>query len=397
MLAARIHHDRMGTQRVRVAHVLTNLDIGGAQEWVMTCAEAADRSRFDTHIVTGSRASPMWRARLSAAHATTHLLPSLVWPVSPLRDVMAVSELTRLFRAERFDVVHTHMSKAGVLGRLAGRIARVPLVVHTAHGWSRAHSSNLAVRRAVVLCERLTFGLADSFVVASGYDAQIGSALLKRPPSRFVILPEGVPVPEEVADARVRGRARLGVDVSALVVGMVTRLVSNKRVPDLISAAASLRSTYPDVVVVVVGSGPEEGQLRQMIRALALDVRLIGAIPDAHWVFPALDVAVHTSDYEGLPRSVLHALAAGVPLVAQDAGGTAEVVLDGVTGWLVPPNDVPALAAAIIEACRDRAEALRRASAGRELVQRVYALEPAVRAYEGLYGDISSRGRARSR
>ena len=373
-------------QRLRVAHVITSLDVGGAQDWTMTCASMADRKRFETHVISGSHPNPSWTARLSAAGVSLHILPSLVWPISPANDARALRSISRILCDERFDVIHTHMSKAGILGRLAGRLSVTPLVIHTAHGWSLCYSPHGGVRGAVRICERTAFDWADRVLVGCENDALAGSTLLRVDRSRFTVLREGVALPGIDDEPKGATRERIEVEAKIPLIGTVTRLVANKRLGDLIKATAAVRTVVPNVVCVIVGSGPEEARLRELAeRAAPGGVRFLGAVDDASSIYPMFDVFVHTSAYEGLPRAIMHAMANRTAVVAQDVGGIRELVRHGATGWLVPPGNVQELAYAIVHGLEDRAEAQRRALAARALIEDAYDLEPAVRAVEHLY------------
>ncbi len=352
----------------------------------MTCASMADRARFETHIISGSQPNPSWMARLSAAGVSMHIVPSLVWPISPARDARAFGSILQIMRAEHFDVIHTHTSKAGILGRLAGKLSGTPLVVHTAHGWSLCYSPRKAVRGVVRMCERTAFGWADRVLVGCKNDAIVGSKLLRVDPSRFTVMRAGVAVPDPDDEDSGGSRHRIGIEARAPVMGTVTRLVTNKRVADLIRATAAVQAFVPDVICVIVGSGPEEARLRALAEATAPGrIRFLGAVGDPSWVYRMFDVFVHTSDYEGLPRSIMQAMANRTAVVAQDVGGVSEIVQPGATGWLVPREDLHGLVEAIVQVLEDRNEAQRRALAARALIENVYSLEPAVRAVERLY------------
>jgi glycosyltransferase involved in cell wall biosynthesis len=340
------------------------------------------------HIITGSLPGPgasEFDPTQPREHVRVHHLRSLDRRISP-RDLIAFVELVRLFRRERFDLVHTHMSKGGILGRLAARAARVPVVVHTAHGWSLYHSDSRLVRAGVRAVEHLAARVTDRLLVVSEYDRRIAIDNVGIDPARLGAGHRGVPLPPPPGpEDRGAARRALGLGPDALVYGTVVRLVWHKRVQDLVQAAAALRRSVPEATCVVVGSGPEEAALRLLAQRIAPDIVFRLAYTPVEAILPAFDVFVHPSEFEGLPGVVIKALSFGVAVVAEDAGGTADLVREGETGVLVRVGDVAELTTAITRLLRESESRRRMGEAGRSLVAARYALDDRVRAIEDVY------------
>lgn len=381
----------------KVAHVLTNLALGGPQGWTATCVRMADTSVFEPHLISGTLppSVPSHERSLEHLGERLHLVPNLGRAIDPVKDGRALFDLLGILRRERFDLVHTHMSKAGVLGRAAARFADPsPLVVHTAHGWSFWHSPSWPARNAVRLVEQVAARWTDLLLVVCDHDRQIALNQFGFPPSLIGDGRAGVALPPDgTQDRAASARRRLALPVEGSVVGTVTRLVPNKRVEDFIRAAAIAGRAASGTTFVVVGSGPEERRLRALASEQGVD-RLIWlpTRPDVSEVLPAFDVFVHPSRFEGLPMAILEAMSAGVPVVAEDAGGTREVVRHGETGLLVPIGDVESLARAIVDLLSSPDMARRLQSAGRALVAREHANALRVRALEQQYLDLLSTG-----
>jgi glycosyltransferase involved in cell wall biosynthesis len=290
--------------------------------------------------------------------------------VSPGHDVLALGELVRLFRRLHPDIVHTHNPKTGVYGRMAARLAGVPVVVNTVHGLYATPDDPPARRAAVYGIERLASTCSDAELVVNPEDA----AVLERwhMPSRKVeVLGSGVdlsrfrPRPHEAASAR----RSMGVPAGPVVVGMVGRLVWEKGFAELFEAARQLRRRRPEVVVVVVGpTDPAKADglhQRDLDRARAeANVVFLGQRRDVDTLYPGFDVFVLPSHREGLPLSAMEAAACGLPVVATDIRGCRQVVDDGRTGLLVPVKDSVALAGALTSLADDagRRQAMGRAA-----------------------------------
>jgi glycosyltransferase involved in cell wall biosynthesis len=382
-------HTRTGLT-VRVAHVVTNLDRGGAQQGVMISARLAP-ARDEVHLISGP-GSGRDRSHVDEARrllgARLHLVPSLVREVRPLADARAAYAIWRLCRRERFDVVHTHMSKGGVLGRLAARGARTPVVVHTAHGWSLWYSPRILVRHAVGAIERVCAWGHVLILVGSRHDESVAIEI-GIPATKVRAVTFGIELGRGLID-QASARSRLGLAGSAPVVGTVTRLVATKRVEDFVRAAAVIRRRRPETCFLLVGSGPDEQRLRELARSLGIGsaIRFEPATVDVADALRALDVFVHTSAFEGLPRVVLEAMANEVPVVAQDAGATREVILDGHTGRLVPIGDVAALADAVVQLLADETGALGLATRARELVREHHDAATGVATQHEIYSQL---------
>jgi glycosyltransferase involved in cell wall biosynthesis len=289
------------------------------------------------------------------------------------QDMMALTELWRLFRRLKPDIVHTHNPKPGLYGRLAARAAGVPGVVNTVHGLY-AGPEDRASRRAVVYAlERAAALCSGAELVQNPEDLEV-LARLGIPRDKLVLLGNGIDLgrfrPAADEDGRRRARAALGVDVEAVVVGTVGRLVRQKGFPELFAAAERLRGTHPDVVFAVVGgSDPDKADAISSEELAAAGRRghivFTGIRDDMEDVYRGFDLFVLPSHREGFPRSAMEAAATGLPVIATDIRGCRQVVSPGKTGLLVPLHDPVRLASAIEELVVDPALRRRMGTAGR--------------------------------
>ncbi len=311
-----------------VVHVITRMNVGGPAALVVQLLEHLPEQSLLTGEVQHGEADHL--ALRSPATPCTRV-PGLGRSPRPGEDLRALAFLTRELRRRRPDVVHTHTAKAGALGRVAARTARVPGVVHTFHGHLLHGYFPPAVTRAVVTTERVLARTTDR-IVAVG--EQVRDDLLRARigrPGQYAVIPPGVcvrtPPPRELARAE--------LDVDGPVVASVGRLLQIKR-PDRLLAVAAL---LPDVTFLVAGEGPLLGRTRADAPP---NVRFLGWRSDVETVYAAADVALLTSDNEGMPVALVEAALCGTPAVSTDVGSAREVVTGEVVG-----TDPAQLAAAV--------------------------------------------------
>jgi glycosyltransferase involved in cell wall biosynthesis len=377
--------------RARIVHAITRLELGGAQQNTLFCVARHDRSRFEVGLVAG-RGGVLDDEALAIPDAGVRIVPWLHHGIHPYWDTVALMRLAAHFRRERTHLVHTHSSKAGILGRLAARIAGVPARVHTVHGWSFNAVQRPAVRRAFVALERAAGSLTDRIVVVSEADRAKGLAHGIGRDDRYLLLRSGIDptIYEDGAERREGTRAALGFAAEHTVVGMLACLKPQKAPLDFVEAAAAAHARNPGLRFFLAGDGELRPAVEARIRELGLDgiVRLLGWRRDVPDLLRAMDLFLLTSRFEGLPRAVLQAMAAGVPVVATAVDGTPEVVRDGETGALVPPGDPRAAADAVL-ALADRAELRARyASRAREALSESFDIRRMVRRLEDLYLEV---------
>jgi glycosyltransferase involved in cell wall biosynthesis len=377
------------TRPVRVCHVITRLIVGGAQEAAIYASARVNQEEFTTLLVTGPQTGPEGDLRGLARdeHVPILEIPSLVREVSPLRDVRAVRSLRRAIRDWQPDVVQTHSSKAGVLGRLAARRERVPVIIHTVHGWSfHDHMSPLA-RTVYRGLERRAATWTDRIVTVSELDRAKGIAAGIGVAAQYRTIPPLNDLGRYTGgrDAREAGRAALGLPQDSFVVGTVGRLTKQKDPQTWVRTAALVASRAPEARFVMVGDGNLRAATERLAAGLGLGERLLltGLRDDVPAILPAFDVLLLTSRWEGLPLVIPQAMASGVPVVATAVDGNREIVSDGADGLLAPPGEPVATADAVVR-LRDPERAAGLATAGREAA-RDFSLERTVPRLEDLY------------
>ena len=382
----------MASRRPKIVHLITRLELGGAQQNTLYCVWHHDRTRFDVGLWAGEGGILDGKAR-AIEKADVRILPWLVHPIDPVRDATAVMRLASMLRD--VDLLHTHSSKAGILGRAAARLAGVPGIVHTVHGWSFNDVQTAVARRLYVEAERAAARVTDRIVCVARYDRDRGlaSGIGHAPQYRIVrsgIDPSLYGAPE---GARERVRAALGAAPHEIVVGSIANFKPQKSPLDFVEAARLARLRDPRLRFFIAGDGDLRPAAERAIVEAGLGeaVHLLGWRDDVAELLAAMDIFLLTSLFEGLPRVVLQAMAASVPVVATDTGGVAEVVVDGETGRLVPPGNPSAAAEAIVALAHDAETRRRFAAAARSRLGEDFDSRRMVRDLEDLYDEVLAR------
>lgn len=388
---------------MRVAHVITRLIVGGAQEnTIASVLGLASKPGLEVSLVSGPTFGP--EGSLESAFANRpgvlEIIPSLVRPVHPWKDLLAHRQLVRHFRRLRPDIVHTHSGKAGILGRLAAAKAGVPFIIHSIHGPSFGGFQGWLPNAVFRSAERHAARVTTHFVcVANAMKEQYVAAGIGKPEIYSRIF-SGFPLEPYLASTNnERLRAKLGLRPEHIVVGKIARLFRLKGHDDLFAAAPGLVQQCSDLRFLLVGDGEWRGRFEQRARKMGLEQHFIftGLVQPAE--IPALvgimDFLVHLSSREGLPRALPQALAAARPVIAYDSDGAKEVCLDGETGFLVSAGDISGLSSRILQLARDPRLREQLGNTGRQFVRERFSVETMVEALHQLYLRLSQHPASR--
>jgi glycosyltransferase involved in cell wall biosynthesis len=378
---------------ILVSHVITRLVVGGAQEnTIATVMGIRSCPGFRCSLISGpTRGSEgSLESECAGEPGLLAIAPHLVRPVRPLSEMLALAELRRHFRAQRPSIVHTHSGKAGILGRWAARLEKVPIVVHGIHGpsfgpWQGA-VANLAFKTAERLAGRVTthFVAVAEAMIAQYLGAGIG------PRERYTRIFSGFPLEPFLAARNDPSlRARLGLHPSDIVAGKIARIAELKGHDDLLAVAPGLVRRFPSLRFLLVGGGALEQEFQAKVRHAGLEKFFVftGLVSPAE--IPALagimDFLVHVSLREGLPRALPQALAAARPVIAYDCDGAREVCLDGQTGILVRARDLAGLEGAAATLADSAALRVKLGAQGRAFVRERFSVAKMVEETRSLY------------
>ena len=383
----------MNAERPRVTLVVTRLNVGGAARQIRLLHAGLAERGFEPFVVSGREGAREGRLAVDGPNAA--VIPSLVREMRPLDDVRAFRSIERLLREQRPSVVHTHLAKAGTLGRVAARRSGSPVLVHTFHGHVLRGYFSPAVSRVYLEVERRLASRTDALVAVSQHVRDELLELGIGRPERWRVIPVGIEL-EAYADtgSMEAARARFDLPATGPLIGVVGRLVPIKDLETFLRTAARIAASHPDAAFVVAGDGELRRALEARARSLLGDrVWFLGWVQDLPALYAALDVVVLTSRNEGTPVSLIEAGAAGRPVVATRVGGVSEVVDEGVTGWLVSPANDVALAARIAGLLDRPEEAAAFGVAAKALVAGRFSAAKTVEAHAELYRELSKRRR----
>jgi glycosyltransferase involved in cell wall biosynthesis len=363
---------------LKVLQLIPTLDRSGAEKQMVMLANGLPRDRFRVEVAALTRSGPL-EAELRDASIPVTVIGK------PLKvDPFALARLTRFLKAGSFDVVQTWIFAASAYGRVAARLAKVPVVVVAEMAVDRwkGRGERWVDRKLATWCDRL---VGNSHAVVDFYRG------LGVPEDRLAMIYSGVEDEEPPAIDPAAVRAEFGFPPGAPLVLFAGRLAEQKRVDDLLKALDLVQHVQPDVRTLIAGDGPLRERLQETATAYALDgrVRFLGHRDDVPRLLAAADMLVLPSSYEGLPNVVLEAMRFRKPVVATAAPGTTEVVSDGETGLLVPIGDQVRLARAIRDLARDPAQALRMGETGRARVEARFTAATMIDHFAGLYEQLA--------
>jgi len=379
---------------IRIARVIARLNEGGPAQHAILLTAGLDRTRFLTTLITGivGRAEGDLSSVARARGVEPIVIPELGRALHPMRDLVSLTKLVRLFRQLRPDIVHTHTAKAGTLGRVAARLAGVPRSVHTFHGHALEGYFSPAATSFFLRVERVLARTTDRIITVSPRLRQTLLAMGIGRPEQVEVIPLGLDLDRflRMPGGQADLRPSLRIPAGTPVLGIVGRLVPIKDHPTLLQALTLFPDGGQAPHLVVVGDGERREELQRLTRRLGLASRVhfLGWRDDLEAILSGLDVVICCSRNEGTPVALIEAMAAGVPVLSTEVGGVGDLVTHGETGWLVPPGDPSALARGIERLLGDPTLRRRLAGAARPVALERHHVRGLIHRMETLYADV---------
>jgi len=387
-------HKAPAARKLRLLLVITRLTVGGDTNVLLDIARHfRNHPKFEVEIAAGS--VPAHEVDLTSlaydSRIPISIIPTLTNRPDPRLLINAIFDLARLIRRRKYDIVHTHSSVAGIVGRLAAATARVPAIVHHVHGWGLQEGMSIPVRYSYLALERLCARFTARLVAVStqtiqkGLNHRIGST------DKYTLIYNGINLKQFRQEAEDPGKRReLGLPPDCKVVGMIGRLDRQKNPLDFIRAAAVVGRQHPQARFLLVGDGSLRPECERLIKDLNLEDQciLLGFRSDVSKILPMLTVLVSTSLWEGLPVAFQEAMCAGKPIVSNDVDGVSDVVREGETGYLVAPRRPEETADRILRLLNDD-ELCNRLGASARLDSMKFSTDQMLREIESLYTGLS--------
>jgi len=383
---------------LKICHVITRLIVGGAQENTLLTIKGHLEKGHEVELATGFSPGREGKLLENAQYGDFPVVefPDLVREISPWHDLKAYFALKKYFKKNKFDVVHTHSSKAGIIGRMAARAAKVPVVVHTVHGQAFHPYQSRLKNRLFIFLERFAAGKCDKIyaVAQAMIDQCVDAKVAKR--EKYMVVYSGMDTAAFDRAQRDNAlRKKLGIPENALTVVTVARLFAQKGYEYVIPAAQKVLATHPDTHFLFVGDGPMYDELTEKLQTAGIlgNFHFAGLVPPdevASYIAQA-DMLWHLSLHEGLPRAVVQALAVGIPALGFALDGTPEVIIDGETGFLTAAEDISAVAEKTEILLNDPAMRSRFGQAGKKKVLDQFAWRKMADILEDEYAFLLNR------
>ncbi len=353
---------------MRVCHVITEPELGGAQLSTLNILSRLKKDTFAVSIITSPKGilKPEYEG---LKDVESFFSPFLKRPINPILDILAFMHIYSIYRRHKYNIVHTHSSKAGIIGRWAALLynlteCRLKVkgvrceVVHTVHGWSFNDYQAPVLKSLFIFLEKITARFTTKIICVSNKDIETGLRYKIASREKFVLIKYGIPLAEfrKSAVNKLQKRRELNITNNDPIVGMISCLKPQKSPLDYIKVCIKVYEKMPNVNFLLVGDGILRARCERMLSASPLNGRFIftGWRRDISQILDILDIAVLTSKWEGMPVSIIEALAKGCPVIATNVGGTPELIKDGVSGYLIRPGSYDEMTEKILQIFKDR-------------------------------------------
>ncbi len=373
---------------LKVCYIITKLELGGAQKFTLYTTENLDKENFSTFLITGRGGMLEDEA---AEKIKLYSLSNLVREISPLKDLKALFNIMQVLRIERPDIVHTHSSKAGILGRLAAKLMGIKTIIHTIHGYSFNDTQSWYKKNLYVFLERFCSFFSDKLIVETQEDLNKGVVYKIAKKEKFTIISSGIDVQYYKSykpDPSFRNT--LTNNKNAKIIMTVGPFKPQKNLQDFIKTAEIVCRKNDKAIFFITGDGELRPELEKLIADLKLQdkVILLGWRRDIIELLSACDIFVMTSLWEGLPRTILDAMCRAKPVIANAVGGIPEVIENGKNGFLTKPYDIADTSDKIITLLQNENLMLKIGENAKASIDEKYDINYGVKQQEILYQNL---------
>jgi glycosyltransferase involved in cell wall biosynthesis len=323
----------------KVCVIITKLELGGAQKVALYCAGSLNKENFETFIISGMGG---YLDREVFGKFKIYQLNNLIRKISIVKDFKALIDIYSILKKEKPDIVHTHSSKAGILGRIAAKLAGIKFIVHTIHGYGFNDTQNILIKYFYIFLEKFCAKFSNKLIAVSKKDIETGVKYKIAKEENFVLIRAGIDTEfYKNYIPKLELKKSLNISENKKLVTMVAPFKPQKNIFDFVCACKIVAEKNPDVFFVLVGDGTQRKDIESLIKKLGLEKNffLLGWRTDIAEILKSSDIFVLTSLWEGLPCSIIEAMCCGKPVVANNVGGVNEVVKDGKTGFLIEKLD----------------------------------------------------------
>ena len=380
--------------KIRVLHIITHLPIGGAQDNTLLTVEGLNKDQYDVTLLTGPGGEWLGRAR-QIPDLKVIIVPEIVREINLFYDIISIIKIFKIIKKHNYQIVHTHSSKPGFSGRIASKLAGVPHIIHTIHGFPFNDYMPRWQQSLYVLLERCLGRFTQKLITVCNLNKEKAIKLCIAPRNKFITIYSGIDFSKFHFKGKVDKERLFGISNSQKIVGMVGRLSKQKAPQIFIDAIPKVLIEFPDTMFLLIGDGELRPQLELQIKQLGIENNIViqGFREDIPQVLSCLDIFVLSSLWEGLGRSLTEAMYMKCPVVATGVEGVPELVENEVVGLLVEPDDPDAISAGILALLKDASKAKRLAENAHSRVAHDFDAEKMVAEIHKLYQDCLAKSK----
>ena len=373
-------------KKIKLIHIITHLPVGGAQDNTLYTLELLDKKKYEIYLCCNLKGELVNRAK-GIKKIKLINVPYLQREINLFNDIYAFIKIFKIIKKGSFDIVHTHSSKAGFIGRIAAKLYDVPLVIHTVHGFPFNDFMFYIKKHFFIYIEKLLSKWTDALITVSNLNKQKIIDLKISKESKIHNIYSGIDLNLFEDKKDISFRKKINISSEKILIGSVGRLSHQKDPLTMIDAFKIISDRFPNAHLVLIGDGILMEAIVKRLNKLNLNekVHLTGNISSPWEVYQSLDLFIMSSIYEGLGRSITEAMCCGVPVVCTAVEGVPEIVKDGITGSLVMPKDFEGLAKSIIECLENMEDAKKRACEGQKFVNDNFSVIKMVEDIDNLY------------
>ncbi|MCK5534746.1 glycosyltransferase family 4 protein [bacterium] len=377
-------------KKIKIAHIITKLELGGAQQNTLYTLMHLNREKFEAVLICGKGGILDQEVFLSLGDKV-FFVRELSRKINPLFDFIALVKIWCLLKKEKITLVHTHSSKAGILGRWAAKLAGVAYIIHTYHGFGFNSYQKRFIQWLFITVERITASITTKLITVSSENIKKGLANKIGKPGQYVVIHSGIKIKELLFNPEIKKQKRkeFFFNDKDFVIGMIACFKPQKDPVSFVLLAHKVCGYLPQAKFLLVGDGVLRPAIEGLIAKLNLQekIKLPGWRRDVSQLLQTFDIMVLTSLWEGLPRVFPEAMALGIPVVATGVDGAREVIKNGVNGFLVPPKDIEAMAQKIIYLFNNPETMKQIGIKGKEMLSSTFDIDQMVKEIEILYAN----------
>jgi glycosyltransferase involved in cell wall biosynthesis len=371
----------------KILHVITDSRWGGAQQVCLNIAKASSTKGYDSFVACPPGGKLV--DKIEATSVSYVPIKNMQREISPTRDVLCIVEVTKylLLQSRKFDIVHCHSTKAGVIGRIASYIARIPNILFTVHGWGFYSQEISSLTRSTIVClEKSLSNLTDKIICVSNYDKIFANKLGISDAENITVIHNGVNVEKfNKHKGNIKKMSNDGVKIS-----FIGRLVDQKKPMEFLRLHKCLNSNGVYPTSVMAGKGPLKNECKRFISEHGLEnVSMVGHIDDIPSLLRDTDIVVMTSEWESLPLVLIEAMSSGVPVVAYNVGGVNEIVNHGRTGYVARYGDLSSLSKYVYKLVQDNQLYREMARNAMSEARKLFSFDKMSKSYLSVYDSLS--------